>query len=76
MQGVPRFFFIKTFNIVQRMKICSKFGKIVLVAMVNELHRTGGEELTFEKVSFLIDRHHFSTHIPTYVDWYLAVNHL
>ncbi|XP_078167818.1 origin of replication complex subunit 1-like isoform X1 [Carex rostrata] len=35
----------------QRMKMCSKFGKIVLVAMVNELHRTGGEELTFEKLS-------------------------
>ncbi|KAJ4763126.1 Origin recognition complex subunit 1 [Rhynchospora pubera] len=36
---------------IQRMKMCSKFGKIVLTAMVNELHRTGGEELTFEKLS-------------------------
>jgi hypothetical protein len=59
--------------------MCSKFGKIVLVAMVNELHRTGGEELTFEKVCLLFC-HHFSTDTPTsfyfifgdkptYVDW-------
>ena len=33
------------------MKNCPKFGKIILVAMVHELYRSGLGEVLFDKVS-------------------------
>lgn len=38
---------------IQVIRSCSKLSKIVLVAIVHVLCRTGMSELTFEKVSFL-----------------------
>lgn len=39
---------------LQVMKNCSKLGKIMLVALVHELYKTGMGETTFEKVSRVI----------------------
>ncbi|XP_072997176.1 origin of replication complex subunit 1-like isoform X1 [Typha latifolia] len=39
---------------IQIMKNCSKLGKIILVAMVHELHRGGLAEMTFEKLATTI----------------------
>jgi len=33
------------------MKNCPKFGKVILVAMVHELYKSGLGEVTFDKVS-------------------------
>jgi origin recognition complex subunit 1 len=33
------------------MRNCPKFGKVILVAMVHELYKSGLGEVTFEKVS-------------------------
>ncbi|KAL5984373.1 Origin recognition complex, subunit 1 [Asimina triloba] len=40
---------------IQVMKSCSKLSKIVLVAMVHELYKTGMGETTFEKVATIDD---------------------
>lgn len=36
---------------LQVMRNCPKFGKVILVAMVHELYKSGLGEVTFEKVS-------------------------
>lgn len=54
MQVVPIVIFFKNFQLHTKDENVFNVCKILLVAMSNELHKTGGEELIFEKVGCLL----------------------